>query len=237
MQACTVLRLQCLLLLSAVLMAGCSRRPAINGEFRIDFVWAKGRLKSAIVEAVKPQERVSQATRKAITETAQPFITDALRAADLTQATGRIQIAIYGSPPYFVQLRELSITEPDFSKLALAVEQEDTESIRSIIGKYDNVNQRGLPSRQTALAVAAAGGRVRSLRTLLELGADPNRSDYIGVTPLMNAVVIGSEDAVTTLLLAGANTTTVNGAGDSAPSLAKKLHRKKILGLLETARQ
>ncbi|MGO9084908.1 MAG: ankyrin repeat domain-containing protein [Candidatus Sulfotelmatobacter sp.] len=124
------------------------------------------------------------------------------------------------------------ITEPDFSALTAAVEKEDTAAIRKMVTTFQNVNQRELPSRQTALAIAAVGGRVKSLRTLLELGADPNLSDYIGMTPLMYAVEVGNEDAVTALVHAGANVAAVNGLGESATSLAKEWHRDKILPLL-----
>jgi hypothetical protein len=221
-----------LTLLVTIVLAGCNHRPAINGEFNVSYAWVDGRLQTAVIETVKAQGPTSEAARNAIVETVQPYVADRVRAAALSRAAGRISVTIYGSPPYFVQIREFAITEPDFSALTVAVEKDDSEGIRKLISAYDNVNQRELPSRQTALAIAAAGGHVKSLRTLLELGADPNLSDYIGVTPLMNAVEAGSGDGVTALVRAGANIAAVNKAGDSATSLAKKLRRDNILPLL-----
>jgi uncharacterized protein len=110
---------------------------------------------------------------------------------------------------------------------------QDLNKIRQIVMQYHNVNQRELPSLQTAVAIAAAGKDIQSLRTLLKLGADPNISDYIGVTPLMAAVTAGSEDTVKLLTAAGANVAAVNKAGDSAISLAKELHHNQLLPLLQ----
>jgi len=150
----------------------------------------------------------------------------------LKRASGDIRVIIYGPPPYFVQVGGFEITEPNFSALYAAVEMEDTQEIRRVVSTYNNVNQRELPSRRTALAIAAAGGHVKSLRTLLELGSDPNLSDYIGVTPLMDAVEAGNEECVRALILAGAKTDSVDEAGDSASSFAKRLHRNRMLLLL-----
>jgi len=219
------------MLVATILMAGCSSKPAVNGEFNVSYAWADGRLQTAAVERVKPQGSISEAARKVIVDTVQPYIADGVRAANLRRATGRIGVIIYSPPPYYVQTGGFAIIEPDFFALT-AVEKENTGAVRKMISTYQNVNQRELPSRQTALAIAAAGGHIKSLRTLLDLGADPNLSDYIGMTPLMNAVEAGSEDAVTALVGAGANIAAVDKAGDSAISLARELHRDRMLTLL-----
>jgi len=213
-------------------MAGCSHGPGISGEFRISYVWADGKLQTAVVETVKPQGPISQAARSVIVETVQPYIAEGTRAAGLKRASGDIRVIIYGPPPYFVQVGGFEITEPNFSALYAAVEMEDTQEIRRVVSTYNNVNQRELPSRRTALAIAAAGGHVKSLRTLLELGSDPNPSDYIGVTPLMDAGEAGNEECVRALILAGAKTDSVDEARDSASSFAKRLHRNRMLPLL-----
>lgn len=214
------------------LMAGCSRQPSINGDFRISYVWDNGRVSSARVEPVKPHARLSRTVSDEILRTAQPFIANTVNAANLSHGTGLVQLTIYGPKPSFVQVQQLTIVEPSFAELEIAVERQDTARIRDLVSRFHNVNQRELPSRQTALAIAAAGGYVESMNTLLQSGADPNISDYIGVTPLMNAVTIGSEDGVKLLLKAGANAAAVNANGDSAASLANKLHRRSLLPLL-----
>ncbi len=219
-------------LMMAIAVGGCNRKPAINGEFNITYVWVDGAVKSAVVQAVKPQGTVPNSTGNVILDLIEPYIADGVQAANLRRASGRIDAVIYSPPPYYVQPREFVITEPDFSALTAAVEKEDAPAIRKMIASFQNVNQRELPSRQTALAIAAVGGRVKSLRTLLELGADPNLSDYIGMTPLMYAVEVGNEDAVSVLVHAGANVAAVNAAGKSAMSLAKERHQEKMLPLL-----
>ena len=68
------------------------------------------------------------------------------------------------------------------------------------------------PYRGTALTWAAVNGRVGAIRTLVELGADPNRrgtfggpSHGEGVTAIHLAAQAGRRDAVATLLELGAD--------------------------------
>jgi ankyrin repeat protein len=136
-----------------------------------------------------------------------------------------------------VQVTSSTITEPNFSQLKMAVEQENIEAIRSFVRRHNNVNQRELPSQQSALAIAAAGRHDNSVKTLLELGADVNCADYIGITPLMNAVAANDATAVRLLIASGANTAARNKAGQSALSLAHELHRDELAELLLTTRK
>ena len=167
--------------------AGCSGRQEINGEFNVSYAWIDGKLQNTVIEMTKPKGPTSEATRRAVIETGQTYIAGTMQASDLRRANGRIRVSIYGTPPYFVQIGASAITEPDFSELRAAVEKEDIGRILQLTTTFENANQRELPSRQTAIAIAAAGGHVKSVQTLLALGADPNIADGIGVTPLMNA--------------------------------------------------
>jgi ankyrin repeat protein len=148
-----------------------------------------------------------------------------------------VRLVISGLPPYFVQVPRFAITEPDFSELKAAVESEDVEKIRALVARYGNVNQRELPSQQTALAVAAAGRHDASLQMLLVLGADANSADQIGVTPIMNAVVAGDVTAARALIASGANVIVTNKAGQSAALLAQEFRRDQILRLLVSRQQ
>jgi hypothetical protein len=199
---------------------GCERQPAINGEFNVSYTWTEGRIGNAVIQMEKPKESISDNTRDAVIETVQPYVADTMQASGLNRAKGHITVSISGTPPYFVRIGTSAITEPDFSELRSAVETENIDRIRQLVITFNNVNQRELPSRQTALAIAAVGGRIKSLQALLALGADPNIADSIGVTPLMNAVLAGREEAVTALVHAGANVAAIAKAGDSATSLA-----------------
>ena len=73
------------------------------------------------------------------------------------------------------------------------------------------------PYRGTALTWAAANGHVRSVRTLVELGADPNQrgtfggpSHGEGVTAIHLAAQSGRREAVVALLELGADPLTLD---------------------------
>jgi ankyrin repeat protein len=79
--------------------------------------------------------------------------------------------------------------------------------------------------RGTALAWAAAGGRVDATRRLLALGADPNRRGTfggpehgVGVTALHLAASDGYRDVVHVLLAAGADPAIRDDLYDSTPA-------------------
>jgi len=177
---------------------------------------------------------LSESARHQIVEISRSYIADAVSNSNLRCARGQIQILISGPRPYFVSLEKLSITEPDFSALSAAVEREDVDDIRFLVTKYRNVNQKDLPSQNTALGIAVAAGRPRSIEALLAMGADANLANQMGTTPLMFAVLTGDESAVRELLHAGATVETVDAAGRSALSLAKDLHRESMIEILNS---
>jgi ankyrin repeat protein len=218
------------LLLAATLMTGCAQHSAVNGDYRVSYIWDHGRVTSTTVEPLKKREQLSRSAKDEIVSTAQPFIVNAVNRSNLSFAKGLVELAIFSPKPFFVQVKQSTITEPRFEELALEVEKQDADGIRLLVNKFHNVNQRG--EGQTALSIAAAGGYTKSVATLLELGADPNLSDGIGTTPLMNAVIAGSEETVKLLLQAGANVSAISESGESAESWAKRLRRQAILSLL-----
>ena len=215
------------------LATACQRTIILNGDYNVVFTFRDGNVESATVSLLSKREDVSESARKGIVERATPILQEEIRKANLRQVSGRLVLTIYGTPPYFVQVREFRITHPSFEDLYAAVQAQDVQQIRRIVAENQNVNQRELPSQQTALGVAAAGAYLESLRTLLDLHADPDIPNNIGVTPLMAAVTNGSEPAVRMLIDAGASPTSINSAGDSALSLAKKLHRDGLLPILQ----
>lgn len=210
---------------AVVLFAGCSNAPEINGTFDVSFVWRDGKLQSTKVNPIERTRTPSALQSEGVAKLSESYIADEGRAANLNAASGVCRITVLGRPPYLVQVASVTITEPDFSQLKMAVEQENTEEIRTLVRRYGNVNQRELPSRQSALSIAAAGRHDKSLRSLLDLGADVNGADHIGITPLMNAVAANDATAVRMLITSGANTAATNKAGQSALSLAQDLHR------------
>jgi hypothetical protein len=221
------------ILVTVLFATGCHRVVTLNGDYKIVFTFADGKIESATVTLANNDEAVSESGREVILEKATPILQEQIKKANLRQASGRLVLTVYGTPPYFVQVREFHITHPSFEDLYAAVQHEEVQKIRQIVAEDRNVDQRELPCQQTALGVAAAGAYLDSLRTLLELRADPNIPNNIGVTPLMAAVTNGSESAVRMLMNAGASPSSVNSAGESALSLAKKLHRDNLVPILQ----
>ncbi len=218
-----------------IVLSGCGPGRIINGQFQVSFTFADGKLETATVVPIR-SESISPAVARQIVRVAEPYVEDAVRMANLNRAKGHIRMLISGSPPYFVRIDQLSITEPDFSELSAAVEKEDIGQIRALVVRYRNVNEKEIPSQDTALAIAAAGGKFQSLRVLLALGADANLTNQIGTTPLMFAVLSGHEEAVRALVKAGANVNAIDLKGDSALSLAKSSHRDNLIPLLRSRR-
>lgn len=90
------------------------------------------------------------------------------------------------------------------NSLFLAVNAGDLVEIRSIVEKNPAVKDAYLNDGWTALAVAARDGNVSAVNLLIEKGADINRLEGGGNSPLFWAVYYGHEDVVATLLRHGA---------------------------------
>ncbi|RYG30267.1 hypothetical protein EON81_25240, partial [bacterium] len=99
------------------------------------------------------------------------------------------------------------------------------KTLRYLVSLGLDVNKRKR-SGQTPLHEAAwgDGGAPVAIRTLLELGADPDPVDGRGVTPLMKAADFGEEDCVRLLLQAGANPDRIGVEELTAKGLAER-HR------------
>ncbi|MGD8567153.1 MAG: ankyrin repeat domain-containing protein, partial [Gammaproteobacteria bacterium] len=92
-----------------------------------------------------------------------------------------------------------------------------TDSISSIDKSKLSNKDRKKPVDINELLVWAAGeGRSAGVRDLVEMGADPNRRDKFGRTPLMEAAYNGHADTIEMLLKKGAQVNVKDGAGSSA---------------------
>ena len=89
--------------------------------------------------------------------------------------------------------------------------------IRRIAAHLPHLIEALCPNGWTALIVASYHGQATSIRTILELGADPNRTNPKGTTPLMYAkgyyLRSGDAEPMRILLKAGADRYALDGAG------------------------
>lgn len=75
---------------------------------------------------------------------------------------------------------------------------------------------------QTPIALAALGNNMDNVKIFIEALADINLSSaYNGMTPLMNAAMVGNPDLVSLLLINNANTKNKNKAGQTAIEIAE----------------
>lgn len=71
---------------------------------------------------------------------------------------------------------------------------------------------------------------------LIDIGADPNRTDReFGTTILMMAAATGNTDVVSRLIAAGADLDIVNDGGNTALRVASKARHVKVVSLLIAA--
>ena len=93
----------------------------------------------------------------------------------------------------------------------------DTEVVKSILCKVDNINVKGHLDKKTPLHVAC--GRFLDhgiVQLLLDHGADPNVVDEDGMTPLHAACIIGNVETASYLIKSGANVNSISSQRQNA---------------------
>jgi hypothetical protein len=214
-----------------ILILACRVHSGAGGSYEVVFVW-NGYLRSAEVIREGSTHTITANVRDDIIREAEPIIREQLKRANLVEAEGKLKLVLSGLPPYVVSSSGIQILRPSISQLLGAVEREDVKEINALVSRNRNVNQKELPSERTALFMAAAGGRLKSLRALLALGADPNLPDFEGDTPIQAAVVADSPKSVQLLIDAHAQCDYANGVGVTPLMKAAELGRTEILKML-----
>ncbi|MDX1632638.1 MAG: ankyrin repeat domain-containing protein, partial [Thermoanaerobaculia bacterium] len=119
--------------------------------------------------------------------------------------------------------------------LLVATANRETAIIEELVERGADVD--ALYEGSTPLGMASRRGALATARTLLQLGADPNRADSGGWTPLLLAVREGHHEMVAQLLESGAVTSATTPSGETVLELAERLGRDRIFELLQTVRR
>ncbi|EDW10446.1 myotrophin [Drosophila mojavensis] len=82
---------------------------------------------------------------------------------------------------------------------------------------------------RTPLHYAADFGQLKVLKYLVEIGADVNKLDKYGITPILAAIWEGHTDCVAFLLQHGANKQGTTPNGENYVEAAEKVEIKKLL--------
>ena len=99
-------------------------------------------------------------------------------------------------------------------RLAEAAKNQDTKTVRSLLGQKSDVNARSSDG-STALLWLAHWNDVETADLLLKAGADANTANDFGMTPLSRACTNGSFEFVRLLLKSGANPNTAIATGEA----------------------
>jgi hypothetical protein len=130
----------------------------------------------------------------------------------------------------------------DTPVLLTALRSESAPIVKALLARHADPNVRDIESDSTPLLEAI--GRADIVQLLLDAGADVNaarrRGDlFVGMTPIMLAVLGSKEDIVQLLLDNGADINAKTPSGDTALAIAKKLpeseKRNRVVRKLEAA--
>ena len=109
--------------------------------------------------------------------------------------------------------------------------------VEFLLSKGTQPNKRGHDGRFPLVcafqpAVIAISDQVKSIRLLVEYGADVNACTDSGITPLMNAAWFGNREAAEELLRLGADATLKSASGKTAATLAFERGHDSLAQLL-----
>lgn len=117
-----------------------------------------------------------------------------------------------------------------------AVSQQDLPMVKYLLRRGIPVDRLG-DIGVTALGISAFANYSEMARTLIDLGADVNQADKMGMTPLLYAASIdfGDTELVEILIKAGADLKVRTKEGATALALTKKFNYPNIRRVLEQA--
>ena len=124
------------------------------------------------------------------------------------------------------------ISGDTYSALFDRVNAGDVDAVRKIIDAHPNVKDEYLNDGWTALTISARNGNADVTTMLIEQGADVNRLEGGGNSPLFWAVYYEHIDVVNILLRAGAEVHKKCGECEDPVSVGRRNGNEKILRLL-----
>jgi hypothetical protein len=116
---------------------------------------------------------------------------------------------------FFYLLTACFAAPRDQSPLIAAARAGDVAAVRRLAAG-GNANEAGGVNGWPVLMHAIHKNQLGSLAALLDAGADPNRADPRGLTPLMMAAGYGRTDMVKLLMARGADARTTDRDGETA---------------------
>jgi ankyrin repeat protein len=116
--------------------------------------------------------------------------------------------------------------------LMRAVKAAHVEAVNYLLGMVSKLNQKEEKTGRTVLQMAAAGGVVELVESILAAGADVNDKDHHGRTALMTAVVNHRKEVVQVLPERGAEIDDMDQDGNTALHLAAALGAEEIIEIL-----
>jgi ankyrin repeat protein len=106
----------------------------------------------------------------------------------------------------------------------------------SAAASLTRLEKRTTAATEHSLAEAAGTDSIADIRRLLDQGADPNKADKFGRTPLTEAITHGKTDVVKLLLAKGTKPDLTNGSGDTPLTLATEAGNGQVVRALLKAR-
>lgn len=122
------------------------------------------------------------------------------------------------------QLQSMQI-EPTVERLLQFSADGDAVMVNRLLSAGISARAADSTRQVTALHNAAALGHLKIVTLLIELGADPNATDWRGATPLVNAAYGGHSAVVTYLAAHGAN---VNVTGSKRSPLVSAVQANSL---------
>jgi hypothetical protein len=108
------------------------------------------------------------------------------------------------------------------------------EEVRESQPDASNQDERRVEHLSRQLLSRAERGDVRTVKNLLERGADVHARDKLGETALMKAARLGNYPVVKLLIEFGANVHAIDATGETALSYADRFGQEEVAELLKT---